>query len=124
MPFVEASPGADRRKSGDDPRGQVSPCWSGFSILAGNRCRTRRRPTLDGARTEGEMIRDAEALRRFEDDLARGEKSDFARTLRLVDSLHREAVRFGVSPRKDPMDGIEVVLRIAKALNLVRKTAP
>jgi len=70
------------------------------------------------------MIRDAEARRRFEDDLARGGKSDFARALRLVDSLHRESVRFGVSPRKDPMDGIEVVLRIAKALNFVRKTAP
>jgi len=70
------------------------------------------------------MIRDAEALRRFEDDLARGEKSDFSLNLRLVESLHREAVRLGVSPRKDPMDGIEVVLRVAKALNLVRKTAP
>lgn len=69
------------------------------------------------------MIRDAEALRRFEDGLARGEKPDFARNLRLVDSLHREAVRFGVSPRKNPMEGIEVVLRIAKALSLVRKTA-
>jgi hypothetical protein len=41
-----------------------------------------------------------------------------------VDSLHREAVQLGVSPRKNPMDGIEVVLRIAKALNLVRETAP
>lgn len=70
------------------------------------------------------MIRDAEALRRFEDDLARGEKSDFALNLRLVESLHREAARLGVSPRKDPMDGIEVVLRVAKALNLVRETAP
>jgi hypothetical protein len=70
------------------------------------------------------MIRDAEALRQFEDDLARGEKTDFARNLRLVDALHREAVQLGVSPRKNPMDGIEVVLRIAKALNLVRKTAP
>lgn len=70
------------------------------------------------------MIRDAEALRRFEDDLARGEKSDFALNLRLVDSLHREAARLGVSPRKDPMDGIEVALRVAKALNLVRETAP
>ncbi len=69
------------------------------------------------------MIRDAEALRRFEDGLARGEKPDFARNLRLVDSLHREAVQLGVSPRKNPMEGIEVVLRIAKALNLVRKTA-
>jgi hypothetical protein len=77
-------------------------------------------------RTPGEarMIRDAEALRRFEDDLARREKSDFDRILRLVDSLHREAVRLGVSPRRDPMEGIEVVLRIAKALNRVRKTPP
>lgn len=74
-------------------------------------------------RREARMIRDAEALRRFEDDLARGEKTDFARNLRLVDSLYREAVRLGVSPRKNPMDGIEVVLRIAKTLNLVRKTA-
>jgi hypothetical protein len=70
------------------------------------------------------MIRDAEALRRFEDDLARREKPDFARNLLLVDSLHREASRFGGSPRKNPMDGIEVALRIAKALNIVRKTAP
>jgi hypothetical protein len=70
------------------------------------------------------MIRDVAALRRFEDDLARGEKPDFARNLRLVDSLYREAAQFGVFPRKDPMDGIEVVLRIAKALNRVRKTPP
>ena len=70
------------------------------------------------------MIRDVEALQRFEDDLARGEKPDFARNLRLVDSLYHEAVQFGVFPRKNPMDGIEVALRIAKALNLVRKTSP
>lgn len=69
------------------------------------------------------MIRDSEALKRFEDDLARKESGDFFRNLRMVDSLHREAVGLGVSPRKDPMGGIEVALRIAKALNIVRKPA-
>jgi len=79
---------------------------------------------MNWAPGEAWMIRDAEALQRFEDDLARGEKTDFASNLRLLESLHRQAIRLGVFPRKNPMDGIEVVLRIATTLNLVRKTAP
>jgi transcriptional regulator with XRE-family HTH domain len=56
---------------------------------------------------------------KFELDLLRGEKVDIAGNFRIVEALYNEAVTLGILPLKNPLDGIEVDLKIAKVLNRV-----
>ena len=55
----------------------------------------------------------------FERDFLRKEKVDFKRNLQIADGLYREAVTLGIIPLNDPLEGIEVDLKIAKAVNRV-----
>jgi len=68
------------------------------------------------------MIKNAAELRKFERNLIRSEKPDYIRNVKIVDALRREAVALGVFPAADPLEGIELKIRIAKALNNVRTT--
>ena len=67
------------------------------------------------------MIRDAGALQRFEDSVIRGRKLSHAKALQLYESMWREGVTLGALPPKDPLEGIDVDIRIAKILNLCLK---
>lgn len=58
----------------------------------------------------------------FEKDLIRREKPDLKRNLKIVEALYQEAVELGVFPLKDPLEGLEVDIRIAKVINSVQST--
>ena len=58
----------------------------------------------------------------FERDLIRREKPDLNRNLKIVEALFEEAVELGVFPLKDPLEGLEVDIRIAKVINSVQST--
>ena len=58
----------------------------------------------------------------FERDLIRREKPDLNRNLKVVEALFQEAVELGVFPLKDPLEGLEVDIRIAKVINSVQST--
>jgi hypothetical protein len=66
----------------------------------------------------GEMIRNND-FQKFEIEFSKKEKVDIIRNFRIVDALYHEAVALGVIPLKNPLDGIEVDLRIAKVVNSV-----
>jgi hypothetical protein len=63
------------------------------------------------------MIRNKEYLEAFEDRLIAEEEIDFARNMEIYEAMYREAVESGIFPLKDPLDGIEVAVRISKILN-------
>ena len=63
------------------------------------------------------MIKDAEALQRFEDSVIRGGKLSHPQALKLFEAMWQEGVALGVFPPKDPLEGIEVDLRIARIVN-------
>ena len=65
------------------------------------------------------MVKDAERLRRFEDEWARQNPPDFRQNLRIVEALAEEATRLGVFRRTDPLEGIATVIRVASAVNRV-----
>ncbi len=65
------------------------------------------------------MITNPEKLRRLDEERIRQEKSDYETNLRVFEALWQEAVALGVLPLKDPMEGIEVDIRIARILNHV-----
>jgi hypothetical protein len=67
------------------------------------------------------MVTNSEKLRAFEDERIRIEKVDVERNFRIVDALYDEARMLGVLPPKDPLEGIEVKIRIARAVNYVQR---
>ena len=67
------------------------------------------------------MIKNIEAFEEFERGFIRSEKADFRKNLKIINELHREALKLGVF-KKDALSGIEADLKIAKVVNSVRKT--
>lgn len=68
------------------------------------------------------MIKETKLLAEFEESELRKEKSDYPRALRLFEAMWKEAMILGVLPLKDPLEGIEVDIKIARILNDVRAT--
>jgi hypothetical protein len=65
------------------------------------------------------MIKNCETLLTFENDLIRESKPDILKNFRLVDAMYDEAVALGIFPLKDPLDGLEIDIKIAKVVNSV-----
>jgi len=68
------------------------------------------------------MIKETKLLAEFEESELRKEKPDYASALRLFEAMWKEAMLLGVLPLKDPQEGIEVDIKIARILNDVRAT--
>jgi hypothetical protein len=68
------------------------------------------------------MIKDTTLLAEFEDNELRKEPLDYGSALRLFEAMWKEAMLLGVLPPKDPLEGIEVDIKIARILNDVRST--
>ena len=63
------------------------------------------------------MIRDVQASRQWEGDECRREPVDVQRNLAIMEALFEEAKALGVWESQDPLEGFEVKLRLARALN-------
>lgn len=96
-----AARGGERRCRGDD-RLEVNGMWVPDPVV--RRIMLRRHPMLDA----------------FEKEQMRKEPPDYFRNLRIFEALYEEARQLGVLPPADPLEGIEVDIRLARALNRVR----
>lgn len=65
------------------------------------------------------MIVNRDELEQFEKELIRSEKVDLHKNYDILDALYNEAVALGVFPLKDPLDGFDVDLKIARVVNSV-----
>lgn len=63
------------------------------------------------------MIKDTKFFSEFNDEQLRNEPPDYEAALRLLEGMWEEAVALGVWPLKDPLEGIDVDIRIARILN-------
>jgi hypothetical protein len=63
------------------------------------------------------MIKDSGLLEKFEREELKKEKLDYRSALRIFEGMWREGMALGVLPLKDPLEGIEVDIRIARMLN-------
>ena len=71
------------------------------------------------------MIRDAQALRRFEDDFMKKDtQPSFREALHLYESTWKEGITLGVLPFSDPLDGIVVDIELARVLNSLKNSLP
>lgn len=64
------------------------------------------------------MIKDYKLLKEFEDTMMKKEgRLPFSYALGIFESLWNEGMKFGVLPPRDPLEGIEVDIKIANILN-------
>jgi hypothetical protein len=68
------------------------------------------------------MVKNTLKLQAFEAERIRSEKVDVEQNLRILDALYEEALMLGALPLKDPLEGIEVKIRVAKAVNNVQRS--
>lgn len=65
------------------------------------------------------MVKDGTFLAEFERAYTASEKPDYLEGLKVFEAMWKEGLLFGVLPLKDPLEDIEVDLRIARILNHV-----
>ena len=70
------------------------------------------------------MIQRPDLIEAFEREYQRRQPHDYQQNLRIAEALYEEACALGVFPLNDPLDGIEVDIRLAKALNAVKEVPP
>lgn len=64
------------------------------------------------------MIKNSGILRRLEDEFIRSEgRLAYSHSLQVFTEMWKEARRFGVLPPKDPLEGIDTDIRVARVLN-------
>jgi hypothetical protein len=68
------------------------------------------------------MITNRSEVEEFEKKLLRKEKVDFTKKLAIVNAMYNEAVALGVIPMKNPLDGLDVDIKIARVVNNVPET--
>jgi len=70
----------------------------------------------------GILIKNPSKVEEFEQQIIKKRKPDFRKNLAIVEAMYQEARNMGVFGR-DPLDGLEVDLKIARIINHVRKTS-
>jgi len=58
---------------------------------------------------------------KFSTIIHKREKTNISKKFQIVESLHQEAITLGIIPPKNPLEGLDVDLRIAKVINSVSK---
>ncbi len=64
------------------------------------------------------MIRDKALWERWETEQLRRAPADLMRNLRLVEGMYREAHALGVLRPREPTEGLEVKIAVARVLNV------
>jgi len=67
------------------------------------------------------MIKNKKLLEKFENDLMKKEKFSYQQALKIYEALWIEAKNLKVLPLKNPMEGIDTEIKIAKILNSCSK---
>ncbi|MEM3112480.1 MAG: hypothetical protein QXY90_05520 [Candidatus Anstonellales archaeon] len=65
------------------------------------------------------MIKNKAILEEFETNLIRSTKADYQRNLKIFEGMLEEALFLKVLPMKNPLEGIEVDIKIARVINSV-----
>jgi hypothetical protein len=63
------------------------------------------------------MIKNVHLIEDLEKEFISKDKLSYKQSLRIFESLWQEGLNLGILPPKDPLEGIEVNLRIANILN-------
>lgn len=67
------------------------------------------------------MIKNVHLIEDLEKEFISKDKLSYKQSLRIFESMWQEGLNLGILPPKDPLEGIEVDLRIANILNSCSK---
>ncbi|MCX5885912.1 MAG: hypothetical protein NT096_08395 [Proteobacteria bacterium] len=59
-------------------------------------------------------------FQKFEKELLKNERVDIKKNFQIMNALYKEAVTLGIFPLKDPLEGLEVKIKIAKVVNSLK----
>jgi hypothetical protein len=65
------------------------------------------------------LIKDTKLWADWEAQYAARQPADFERNLRLLDSLYSHARRLGALPPRNPLEGLETKITLARVLNVL-----
>ncbi|MBE0478637.1 hypothetical protein IBX65_05910 [Candidatus Aerophobetes bacterium] len=68
------------------------------------------------------MIKNADTLERFYDKMIKEEKLSFKQALAIFEAMWQEGVSLGVLPPRDPLEGIDVDIKVARILNCLKNS--
>lgn len=68
------------------------------------------------------MIKNADIFKRFYEKTIKEEKLSFQQALRIFEAMWQEGVSLGVLPLKDPLEGIDIDIRVARILNCLKNS--
>ena len=68
------------------------------------------------------MVKDTQKLDLFEKEFLKSEKTNLKKNFKIIEALYDEAVALGALPFENPLEGIEVDIRIARVINSVLKS--
>ena len=68
------------------------------------------------------MIKNGEAVQSMERAILHKEELDFSKNMRLMEAMYKEAVFLGAFPPQDKLSGLDIDIKIARAINSVQKT--
>ncbi|MBM4053999.1 MAG: hypothetical protein FJ264_04855 [Planctomycetes bacterium] len=65
------------------------------------------------------MVKDPTYLQQFERNLKKRERPDYHKNMEIFEGMYKEAVYLKVIPLINPLEGVEVDIRIARVINSV-----
>lgn len=65
------------------------------------------------------MIKNDNQIQEIERELIKKEKTNLVKNFQLVDAMYQEVVELGIMPMKNPLDGLEIDIKIAEVVNHV-----
>jgi len=68
------------------------------------------------------LIKNFNVLEQLKREMIKKEKLSFRQALIIFEAMWKEGVSFGVLPPKDPLEGIDVDIRVARILNCLKKS--
>ncbi|MCD6318555.1 hypothetical protein J7M02_05760 [Candidatus Aerophobetes bacterium] len=68
------------------------------------------------------MIKNPDILEQLETEVIKKDNLSFKQALSIFEAMWKEGVSLGVLPPKDPLEGIDVDIRVARILNCLKKS--
>ena len=68
------------------------------------------------------MIKNPDILEQLEREVIKKEKLSFRQALSIFEAMWEEGVSLGVLPPADPLEGIDVDIKIARILNCLKRS--
>ncbi len=69
------------------------------------------------------MILNCKKWKLFENNLKKREKVNISNNFKIINALYKEAIELKILPMKNPLEGLDIKIKIAKVVNNVSTIA-